>query len=167
MKQTYLKRTDSNRLTLFFAGWGMDATPFADMIPADSDLLLCYDYSSLAWDETSLAHYDAVKVVAWSMGVWAASQVLPTSGLPITESVAVGGTPYPISDTWGIPTAIFHGTLATLSERNLQKFNRRMCATREQLDHFNAHAPHRTLDNLITELRLIGEHAPTLPPQHW
>ena len=77
---------------LFFAGWGMDETPFMHNLPPNKDLIICYDYRSLDFDSTLLSTYDGIYVVAWSMGVWAASQVLPDSNLPLKQSIAINGT---------------------------------------------------------------------------
>ena len=58
---------------LFFAGWGMDETPFMHNLPPNTDLIICYDYRSNDFDSTLLSTYEGIYVVAWSMGVWAAS----------------------------------------------------------------------------------------------
>ena len=44
--------------------------------PENSDLLVCYDYRSLDFDFTLLQGYQEIRLIAWSMGVWAASMVL-------------------------------------------------------------------------------------------
>ena len=47
MKHYFIQQKHLPRLTLFFAGWGMDECPFMDYCPENSDLLVCYDYRSL------------------------------------------------------------------------------------------------------------------------
>lgn len=164
----------------------MDATPFKGLQPADSDLLLCYDYRHLRLDldldPTVLHAYTEMRVVAWSMGVWAATVVLspaPTLAA-MSESVAcclasgnggedvavqwprcvdcvaINGTPMPVDDRYGIPEAIFHGTLQGLDARNLEKFYRRMCVNRESLSFFLTHRPQRPVEELQEELQAIG-----------
>ena len=102
-------------------------------LPAQCDLLTLYDYrilelsddlADLPWDS-----YEAVTIVAWSLGVWAAEQVVPHwSILPTKQRlIAVAGSPYPMHDQWGIPKQIFVGTLEGLTDENRQRFNRRMC----------------------------------------
>lgn len=44
--------------------------------PRGYDLMVVYDYSTLDFDENQLSGYNEIKVIAWSMGVWAAAQVL-------------------------------------------------------------------------------------------
>ncbi len=163
MKSFFIQKQNAPRLTLFFAGWGMDAHPFADLRPEGSDLLLCYDYRSLDFDGKLLMPYREIRVAGWSMGVWAASHVLSSAAYPVTESIAVNGTPYPVDDARGIPEAIFRGTLEGLSERNLQKFYRRMCLPGAGLAAFLEKRPHRPLAELAEELRRIGEQAFAAP----
>lgn len=102
-------------------------------LPPQCDLLALYDYrilelsddlADLPWDS-----YEAVTIVAWSLGVWAAEQVVPHwSILPTKQRlIAVAGSPYPMHDQWGIPKQIFVGTLEGLTDENRQRFNRRMC----------------------------------------
>lgn len=149
---------------LFFAGWGMDERPFLDYRSADRDLLVCYDYRSLHFDFSVLEGYEDIRVVGWSMGVWAASQVLGRSRFPIAESVAVNGTMTPVDDSRGIPTAIYEGTLKGLNDATLRKFFRRMCGSAPLLEGFLARSPGRPTDELKEELLLIARQAESLAP---
>ena len=110
-------------MTLFFAGWGMDECPFMDYCPENSDLLVCYDYRSLDFDFTLLQGYQEIRLIAWSMGVWAASMVLQDMDLPICESVALNGTVTPVDDLKGISQQVFEGTLEGLNEGTLESGN--------------------------------------------
>lgn len=76
MKQTFIIRNNGKHLLLFFAGWGMDETPFRHIHPAECDWMICYDYRSLEFDTTLIQAYSKITLIAWSMGVWAASQVM-------------------------------------------------------------------------------------------
>lgn len=147
----------SPSLLLFFAGWGMDERPFQAYLPKDRDCWICYDYRSLAFDYSAVMEYAEVQVVAWSMGVWAASYILRDNPFPVSESIAINGTPYPVHDEKGIAERIFQGTLDGLNEQTLQKFRRRMCGTAEALNRFLAQIPQRSIEDLREELRLIGE----------
>ena len=55
MKQHFIIKNNQKHLLLFFAGWGMDETPFLTIHPTDKDWMICYDYRSLAFD-LSLIH---------------------------------------------------------------------------------------------------------------
>ena len=102
-------------------------------LPPACDLLSLYDYRTLELSDDLAdlpwASYQAVTIVAWSLGVWAAEQVVPHwAALPSARRlIAVAGSPYPMHDLWGIPKGIFIGTLEGLTDENRQRFNRRMC----------------------------------------
>ena len=50
MKQYFIIKNNQKHLLLFFAGWGMDETPFLQIHPTDKDWMICYDYRSLEFD---------------------------------------------------------------------------------------------------------------------
>ena len=52
MKQHFIINNSQKQLLLFFAGWGMDETPFLHIQPAGCDWMICYDYRSLEFDTT-------------------------------------------------------------------------------------------------------------------
>ncbi|ADV44063.1 pimeloyl-ACP methyl esterase BioG family protein [Bacteroides helcogenes] len=155
MKQIYIIQRHHPRLLLFFAGWGADETPFKEYRPEDSDFMVCYDYRTLDFDKSGLDEYKEINVIGWSMGVWAASQVMPQLSLPITHSIAINGTPYPIDQHRGIPPAIFRGTLDGLTGASLHKFLRRMCADGTAFRAFLQVTPRRPLEELREELAEI------------
>ena len=130
MKQHFIIKNNQKHLLLFFAGWGMDETPFLTIHPTDKDWMICYDYRSLAFDTDLLETYSQITLIARSMGVWAASQIMKQyPHLPVSQSIAINGTLYPIHETKGIAHSIFDGTLQGLNEQTLQKFQRRMCGS--------------------------------------
>ena len=152
MKQYFIIKNNQKHLLLFFAGWGMDEHPFLQYAPQDSDFMICYDYRTLDFDTSPLTGYTVIDVVAWSMGVWAASQVLSKVSLPIRRRIAINGTPFPIDEKRGIPPAIFMGTLEGLNEASLRKFQRRMCADGNVFARFQLTAPERSIEELKEEL---------------
>ncbi|MFI3240830.1 MAG: DUF452 family protein [Bacteroidales bacterium] len=159
MKQFLIKRS-GEKLILLLAGWSMDETPFVDIaeIPvvgdvSAMDILVCYDYRSLDFDSKLLANYSDITLVTWSMGVWVAEQIVFAEN--VTRFIAINGTGAPVDDRLGIPVDIFNGTLDTLNDSNLVKFNRRM--SREGFAEFNARKPKRAMVEIVDELRLIGE----------
>jgi len=143
------------RLTLLFAGWGMDGRPFGHYVPQGSDFAVCYDYSTPDFDAAMVDRYDSVHIVGWSMGVWAASCAVPLITIPV-EGTAVNGTPWPVDGTRGIPPGIFHGTLRMLGDASLQKFRRRMCGDAPNLERFMDKVPERDIESLRTELSAIA-----------
>lgn len=169
MKQTYLIHEHHPRLLLFFAGWGADETPFQIYRPEKSDFMVCYDYRTLDFDKSGLDEYQEIHLIGWSMGVWAASQVVPQLSLPITSSIALNGTPYPIDEQMGITPAVFRGTLDGLTGASLHKFLRRMCANGAAFKAFLQITPRRPLEELHDELAEIEKMYQSLLPAtfHW
>ncbi len=148
-------------LTVFFLGWGIDSKPFDGLLPSEGDLLMVWDYRSLDFNFSLLAPYPRLRLAAWSMGVWAANQVL--GNLAFESAVAFNGTPTPVDNETGIPVAVFEATLANLSEPALLKFYRRMCGS-ANLQYFLEHRPNRSVDDLREELAAIGT-ACSVPPK--
>ncbi len=146
MNLTYINKESRPRLLLIFAGWSTDPSAFADLKVDAYDVAVAWDYTTL--DFPAVSGYEEVVVLAWSLGVWAASEVLPGSGLPVTLAIAVNGTPSPVSDTTGIPSAIFRATAANLTEPALAKFRRRMGAP--SLPRGN-----RSIESLAAELMAV------------
>lgn len=163
MKQYFIEQRHLPSLTLFLPDGEWTNGLFA-LSPADRDLLVCYDYRSLDFDFSLPEGYEDIRVVGWSMGVWAASQVLGRSCLPITESVAVNGTMTPVDDSRGIPNAIYEGTLKGLNDVTLRKFFRRMCGSAVLLEDFLTRSPGRSTDEVKEELLLIAKQAECLAP---
>lgn len=165
MKQHFIIKNNQKHLLLFFAGWGMDETPFLQIHPTDRDWMICYDYRSLEFDAGILQEYSEISLIAWSMGVWAASQIMKQyPALPLSQSIAINGTPYPIHETKGIAPAIFEGTLQGLNDQSLQKFQRRMCGSIADHKVFQTVAPQRTVEELKEELAAIQQQYLSLPP---
>ena len=163
MKHYFIQQKKTPGLTLFFAGWGMDEQPFMDYCPEDRDLLVCYDYRSLDFDFTLLQGYEDIRLIAWSMGVWAASVVLQHMDLPICERIALNGTVTPVDDEEGIPQVTFKRTLESLNDITLEKFIRRMCLKKENMQAFLSKRPKRSVEELKEELQLIGEQVQSCP----
>ncbi|WP_420186698.1 DUF452 family protein [Bacteroides pyogenes] len=164
MEQLFLIKNNEPELLFFFAGWGMDERPFARIRPAGCDWMICYDYRSPEFDDTLLQAYSRITLIGWSMGVWAATQVMRRfPDLPVTQSIAINGTPYPIDETRGIPPSIFEGTLQGLNEQTLRKFRRRMCGSADEYEAFADVMPQRTAEELKEELESIRRQYDALP----
>ncbi len=159
MNITFTKRKGYDRLLLLMAGWGMDFNPFTDLDAPGYDIAVACDYRDEDFDPACLNGYREIALIAWSMGVMEADRILSGTELPLTLTVAVNGTLSPVSDTDGIPVNVFKGTLDTMSPANLQRFNKRMCGSRERLALFESKKPERDIENLIDELRILGERA--------
>ncbi len=157
MNISFIKQDNNRHLILLMAGWGMDAAPFATLDYPGYDIAVVWDYTDESIDKNLLSDYREVIVLAWSMGVMEADRVIPGLGLPISLSVAINGTTTPVNDSTGIPKAIFDGTLNTLSDSTLQRFNKRMCGSAEAFRRFSDTAPSRSIRSLRDELQILGE----------
>lgn len=157
--QLYSSPTPADRLILYFNGWAMTPEAVEHLIrPEGYDLLIVWDYRSLDLD-FDLSVYKAISLVAWSMGVWAADRFALglAEALPLERAVAICGTGYPVDDAWGIPQAVFEGTMNGLSEANRVRFNRRMCGGKTYRHLFEALAK-RSTDEIKAELEAVYRH---------
>lgn len=159
MNIDFLRRAQCPALELFFAGWGMDSRPFAwaadSPHTAHCDFAVCYDYTDMTLDAAVLRPYSEVRVRAWSLGVYAASLVLPGLPCAVSHALAINGTLTPVDDSLGIPVDVYDATLENFSAESLERFNRRMCGAHRAV--FEARRPARGLDSLLAELRHIRE----------
>ena len=159
MNIDFLRCSGCPTLELFFAGWGMDSRPFAwaadSPHTAGCDFAVCYDYTNMELDGSAIRTYSEVRVRAWSLGVYAASIVLPGLGCTVGKAVAINGTLWPVDDELGIPHAVYDGTAASLSAESLERFNRRMCGAHRAV--FETRKPLRSVDSLLAELLYIRE----------
>lgn len=144
-------------ITVFFNGWGMDVHAVRHLEP-EEDLLVLSDYRQ---PDTvglpSLVTYDRIRVVAWSMGVWAAARILPEWGIRPACTVAINGTACPIHDAWGIPSRIYALTERGMNIAGREKFIRRMFANEEEIHRFLEHPIVRPIEEVCEELTLIRE----------
>ncbi len=151
-KQT---KAGNEKLLLFFSGWAASPEVFQHLrMESDTDLWICYDYRELNFEEETLSFYKEIRLVAWSLGVWVAATILGKKQRSFTEAIAIGGTLCPIHDQWGIPEAIFRGTLDNITEEGIHRFNRRMCGGREQLKAYEQILP-RPLTDIRKELETL------------
>lgn len=155
MQYKIVSTTGSDRLILFFAGWAMDWRPFVSLRRHGYDVMVVWDYRSFDIDWSCTAPYREICIVAWSMGVYAASMTSHSLATRVTRRIAVNGTMTPVDNRLGIPGNVFTGTRQGLSERSLHKFYRRVCGSREVFARFSENLPQRTVEELGDELDAI------------
>lgn len=157
MKAEFIDHRGYGRLILIFAGWAMDARPFAGLRRDGYDIAVVWDYTSPAVDWRFADGYREICIVAWSLGVAVAN---PSTGITapvddrVTLRLAVNGTTTPIDDRLGIPRALFEATAANLTETSLLKFYRRTAGRALAAD-FLAKRPLRPLDDVAAELEVF------------
>lgn len=147
MKHFWLKKEESSKLILFFAGWGMDENSVKHLSVTDYDVLIVYDYSDLAFEE-DFSSYAEVTLIAWSMGVLAASLVCEK--IKIDKAIAINGTQNPIDVKFGINPKMYQLTLENLTEDTRDKFFQNMFFDEKEYEKFQK--PHRNIENQRKEL---------------
>ena len=112
--------------------------------------------------------YESVRVVAWSMGVWAASVLLSRWNIPVSYRVAINGTERPVDEHYGIHPKIYLLTERGMTEQGRDKFFARMLSGKEENERFEENKPCRDIDEQRDELRLIREQSVReMSEMHW
>ncbi len=155
MQHRHIYKEGNPRLIIIFAGWAMDAAPFAGLRRPGYDIMVVWDYRSPDIDWSCVSGYAEICVVAWSLGVYSAARAIRGISSRVTLRLAVNGTMSPVDRLEGIPDDVFDGTLAGLDERNLTKFYRRVSGSRAAFESFSAKMPRRSITELKAELALF------------
>lgn len=151
----FVSKNNGNRqLIVIFAGWSTDTAFYSHVVIPGWDTLVVSGYTDMDFPSTLLDGYADIALFAWSLGVYAASVCFPFERACL--SVAINGTEHPVSDSCGIPEAIFTGTAASLNERNLTKFRRRMAG--KQYGAVAGSFPALPTDALREQLEFIAGH---------
>ncbi len=118
----------SQRLIILFAGWSTRPSLYREFARPGFDLMVVYDYTDFIFSpEESIGQYQEICVVAWSYGVAAAHRWLASNpDIPLTRTIAVNGTPWPVDESRGISPRVFDLTLRTLSDKSVREFRKRM-----------------------------------------
>ncbi|MDE5813154.1 MAG: DUF452 family protein, partial [Muribaculaceae bacterium] len=149
------KRGAATRLILIFAGWSTDARYYNDCVAEGWDTAVVSDYRDISIPLLP-EQYRTVYIFAYSLGVAAAS----ICDIPAAVRIAICGSPYPVSDSYGIPEAIYAGTLDGLSEKSLRKFHLRMAGDRNTYEAIKDKLPEwPDINSLKEELAWIKDNA--------
>lgn len=173
----YTDPRGARHLLIHFCGWGMDPSTVSHLaIPDDTDLVVYYDYSDLTIPPISWsADYQTATVTAWSLGVWAAEQILPhVEGLPpIDQCIALAGSTYPVHDQWGMPQTVYRYLTNLLNEDSRSRLDRQMCGGRRYRNLFDSFSScsterlmgelHRIDRDIESERQTVSHPAVTLP----
>lgn len=153
MKSYWLHKGKSDKLIVFFCGWGQDQRPFLSFESVNWDVLMLFDYSEASFPEQLLEQIEGYSdriLVAWSMGVFMADNWLKSSTIKFRHKIAINGTLKPVDNDYGIPKPIYEGTTANFSEITRHKFFRRMCG--DSFIRFIENMPEREIGNQKEEL---------------
>lgn len=155
MRLKFINQNQSQRLILVYAGWAMDEKPFSGLSRPGYDVAVIWDYRNFSLDWSFILPYKEICVVAWSLGVYAATVTYHAYEHLLTKRIAINGTPFPVDRMTGIPPAIFSGTLMNLNERSLRKFYIRVCGGMSAYGRFSEHLPERDIAELSEELSVF------------
>lgn len=162
--KSWFKCGSRSKLLIFFTGWGFCPTDLDFLNEEDNSLLGFYDYSDLSIPASAaevLLRFNGdrpatvatnrpatlaanrpakyvgaeISLVAWSLGVWAASRVYPFLP-PLKAALAINGTPIGIDDSWGIPQRAFDLTVRSLRPGHFDRFYKRIIDRPEELQRF-------------------------------
>lgn len=155
MKIKFLQRSPENtRLIVIICGWSAGPEVVGEIKIKGWDVAVVYDFTELHIDCDFLNSYYTVYLYAWSLGVFAASRLLPADR--ITCGFAINGTLTPIDDKEGIRRAVYEGTMKELNQTNLRKFRLRMSGDRKRILKLEAGGP-SDIDNLKIQLYAIQQ----------
>lgn len=155
MNKTWINRSNNDSLVLFFNGWGMDEHAVNHLKTDGFDVLMLNDYSQLILEEELVYEYRNLFVVAWSLGVWAATNVLSGCQWNISKAIAINGTQKPIDSEYGIAPHVFQATLNNWDEKNRKRFNARMFGGMKSMLQYSNCLPCREMVNQNDELTFL------------
>ena len=144
MNYKWIRKNNSDKLIIFFNGWGMDEYIVSHLDCEDFDVIVFYDYTDLSIN-IDFQNYKEKHLIAWSMGVMTAT--LFDFG-KLDSSTAICGTPKPIDNKFGIPEKIYSLTIKGFSENSVKKFMERMFIETPNIEKFS----NRTLESQKEEL---------------
>lgn len=148
MKQ-YLVNNHSDKLIIFFTGWGCDEYEF-EHLTSKADVLLLYDYLDLNLD-FDFSNYKKIDLMAFSAGVFVAS--IMNFNFEISKKIAISGNPYLFDEHLGLSTEI-QNILCNISAENADDFARNyLIKTDEEWKNF--HHSKRTLESCKEEFNSL------------
>lgn len=155
--KTYIRRREKNdSLVVIFGAWGTDENVFTPLCNDEFDFILFYNYSAdQALVLPEMKTYKKITLIGWSLGVWAAEYLSPSTGIVPDLTIAVNGTPVPLDDHYGIPPRSFEEALNNITEESIDKFYIRMFGNKRTYNLNSDRIPNRTLNSLHVESRWL------------
>ena len=148
MKQ-YLVNNKSDKLIIFFTGWGCAEYEF-EHLTSNADVLLLYDYLDLNLD-FDFSNYKKIDLMAFSAGVFVAS--IMNFNFEISKKIAISGNPYLFDEHLGLSTEI-QNILCNITAENADDFARNyLIKTDEEWKNF--HHSKRTLESCKEEFNSL------------
>lgn len=154
MKQYFIDNK-SDKLIVFFAGWGCDEHQFANLKDRNYDVLVLYDYNGLGVD-FDFSKYQEVEVIGYSAGVFVASII--ADRIPnLKHKIALNGNPYLFDEKKGLSAEIVN-TFKQITMDNYLDFRREyMVDSDEEFELYNQLQSERSLESCQSELQKLQE----------
>jgi len=159
MHKKWIKQNNHAKLILFFNGWGMDSATINHLKTGDYDIVEFNDYKDLEIDIDVYKCYSEIYVVAWSLGVLAASLALANTTLSVKKSIAINGTLNPVDAKEGIHPSIFKGTYEGWNEKNRKRFLIRIIGEKKLFEIYRSNFGTRLIDNQKEELAKLYDYS--------
>ena len=112
---------------LLFAGWAADERLFADLPDTGRDLIIVFDYSHPDLDISAWPHYAGMRLLAWSMGVWAAEHTPALTACRSQNALRWPARHGPLTMSGHSVTRVQPDTQPT-ERQSLARFRHRMCS---------------------------------------
>jgi len=147
--QKYFLDNNSDKLILFFTGWGCDENQFVNLTAQD-DLLLLFDYQNLDLD-FDFSKYKEINILAYSAGVFISS-IIDKKIQNVNKKIAINGNPYLFDENLGLTKALVQ-EFREINLDNYLDFRRKyMTETDEEYEKYNKLQSLRTLESCQSEL---------------
>lgn len=103
MEKVWLRQSANHQdVIIFLLGWAATPNAVCHITPPGYDILVCHNHmcEPQPFEAEDFARYRRIYLFAWSFGVWVAEQCC--CDLPLYRAIALNGTPYPVSERWGM-----------------------------------------------------------------
>lgn len=148
MKQ-YFINNNSDKLIIFFSGWGCDEYEF-EHLKSESDVLIFYDYTDLSYD-FDFSKYSQINMLSFSAGVFVGS--LFKHDFKINKKIAISGNLYLFDENFGLSKSI-QEVLCNITEENCDDFARNYLLKTDE-EYKNFHNSRRTLESCDFEFEAL------------
>lgn len=150
MKQYFIDN-HSDKLILFFSGWGCDNYEFEHLKTCD-DVLILYDYSdfNLQFD---FSKYKQINLIAFSAGVFVASAM--KFDFKIDKKIAISGNPNLFDEYFGLSEKV-QNFLYNLTEDEADDFARNYLVKTED-EYKNFHPSKRSIESCQNEFENLKQ----------
>ncbi|MFI3242411.1 MAG: DUF452 family protein [Alphaproteobacteria bacterium] len=165
MKQYFIDN-NSQKLIVFFAGWGCDENQFANLKDNNFNILIFFDYQDLNFNFDFSAYKD-VYVVAYSAGGMI-SCVLEDKIPNIRKRVAVNSNPFLFDEKLGVPADVLK-VFQSITMENYMEFRRQyMVFDEAEFELYNKYGSKRSLESCEGEylslLKIYNEYKNIIKP---